>query len=109
MAVKNNVAVGPLTGISFAGGVFGDGGTLRIINSTVSDNSASFGFFGGVYQSGGTANIVNTTISNNSTIGVDGGVQTFREQRRFGQHAGELRDPERRHHSLPRPQPQQRC
>ena len=77
MVLSSNEAVGPMGGISFAGGIFGNGGTLNIIDSTVSENSATFGSFGGVYQQGGTANITNTTISGNSTVGINSGVQAF--------------------------------
>jgi hypothetical protein len=48
----------------FGGGIFNGGaGTLTIINSALSGNSAAFG--GGVYN-GGTLNIVNSTISANT-------------------------------------------
>lgn len=60
VAVKGNTA--DLSGIG--GGIYGDGGTLNLTDSTVSGNSATAA--GGLYQQGsGTANITNSTISGN--------------------------------------------
>ena len=47
------------------GGIFNDGGTLTVTNSTISGNRASFG--GGISHGvGGTATVTNSTISGNS-------------------------------------------
>jgi hypothetical protein len=69
VAVKDNTA-------RAAGGVFGDGGTLNLTDSTVSGNSAASdnANVGGVLQSGGTANITNSTISGNRAGQINGGV-----------------------------------
>lgn len=69
VAVKDNTAYS-------VAGIFGDGGTLDLTDSTVSGNSAT-GNAGGVYgviQSGGTANITNTTISGNQAPFLSAGV-----------------------------------
>jgi hypothetical protein len=60
-------------GVVTGGGIFNDGGTLEITNSTVSDNDG-----GGIFNDGGTLEITNSTLSNNlSTNGAgilnDGG------------------------------------
>jgi hypothetical protein len=58
-------------GGGFGGGIFNGGvGTLTIINSALSGNTAAFG--GGIYNAG-TLNIVNSTISDN-TAGEGAGV-----------------------------------
>jgi len=49
----------------FGGGILNDGGMLAVTNSTISGNSASFG--GGISHGvGGTATVTNSTISGNS-------------------------------------------
>jgi len=54
------------------GGIFNGGaGTLTVINSALSGNTADFG--GGVYN-GGTLNVVNSTISGNTANTEGGGV-----------------------------------
>jgi hypothetical protein len=55
-----------------AGGVFGNGGTLNIADSTVSGNWTS-GDVGGIRQDGGTANITNSTVSANQAAGIYAG------------------------------------
>ena len=60
VTVKGNTGNG-----NGVGGIFGRGGTLNLIDSTVSGNSAPS--IGGLYQLGGVANITNSTISSNKT------------------------------------------
>lgn len=60
VTVKENTANG-----NGVGGIFSKRGTLNLIDSTVSGNSATT--LGGLYQVGGTANITNSTISGNET------------------------------------------
>lgn len=55
------------------GGVFNLGGTLTIINSTVSDNSAIYDT-GGVYNNDGTTTIINSIVSNNVATLTAGGI-----------------------------------
>jgi hypothetical protein len=49
------------------GGIFVDGGTLALTNSTVSGNSAATGGGGGVYNVAGTMTVTNSTFSGNSS------------------------------------------
>jgi hypothetical protein len=55
------------------GGIYVDGGTLNLTDSTVSGNSTT-GNVGGVALSGVTANITNSTISGNKAATFGGGV-----------------------------------
>ena len=55
------------------GGIFNNGGTLRIDTSTISGNSAD-DLGGGIYN-GGTASITDSLISGNSAGGVGGGLE----------------------------------
>lgn len=59
-----------------AGGIYSNGGTLNVIDSTVSGNSAASdnANVGGVLQSGGIAKITNSTISGNRAGQINGGV-----------------------------------
>lgn len=61
------------------GGIYAETGTVTILNSTISGNSAApFGSGGGVYMSGaGSVVVTNSTISGNSAAGGGGGVDTF--------------------------------
>jgi hypothetical protein len=59
VAVKGNTS----NPDGIGGGIFVDGGSLELIDSTVSGNSATS--VGGLLQQGGTANITNSTISSN--------------------------------------------
>ncbi|HSH95027.1 MAG TPA: right-handed parallel beta-helix repeat-containing protein, partial [Roseimicrobium sp.] len=54
---------------NFGGGVYNNGGTVAISNSTISGNSASGSFSagGGIYNNSGTVEITNSTISGNSS------------------------------------------
>jgi CSLREA domain-containing protein len=54
------------------GGAILNTGTLTVLNSTVSGNTAS-ALGGGIYNNGGTLNVTNSTISGNSTAPGDGG------------------------------------
>ncbi|WP_157199950.1 right-handed parallel beta-helix repeat-containing protein [Methanogenium cariaci] len=54
------------------GGVYVDGGTLTIENTTITDNTAKYGG-GGVYVGGGTLTVENTTITNNDAFFDNGG------------------------------------
>jgi hypothetical protein len=57
---------------NFGGGILnGSGGTVTIINSTVSENAAPFG--GGIYNSG-TLTVVNSTVSSNMASSEGAGV-----------------------------------
>jgi hypothetical protein len=67
MAIYGNTATG-----QNGGGIFNDTtGTLRVINSTLSGNSATLG--GGVYNSG-SLTLTNATISGNTAANFGGGV-----------------------------------
>src|ERR1041385_7828029 len=66
-AIYGNTATG-----QNGGGIFNDTtGTLRVINSTLSGNSATLG--GGVYNSG-SLTLTNATISGNTAANFGGGV-----------------------------------
>ena len=69
VAVKDNTA-------GTVGGIYGIGGTLNLIDSTVSGNSSTTGLVGGVGQEKGSVNITNSTISGNKAgeTGLAGGV-----------------------------------
>ena len=66
VAVKNN------TTSNDGGGIYGNGGSLSITNSTVSGNSAMVA--GGLRQNDGTATIVNSTITGNKADQFGGGI-----------------------------------
>ena len=55
------------------GGIYNDGGTLTVTNSTLSGNSATSFGGGGIYDLGGTLTVTNTTFSHNSATGSTGG------------------------------------
>jgi hypothetical protein len=48
------------------GGIYNDGGTVNVTNSTLSNNTVKDGRGGGIYNNGGTVNATNSTFSNNS-------------------------------------------
>jgi len=55
------------SGSSFGGGgIFNNGGTVNLTNSTVSGNSANGGSGGGILNLGGTVNLTSSTVSGNS-------------------------------------------
>ncbi|MEG4943736.1 Calx-beta domain-containing protein [Microcoleus sp. F4-D5] len=56
--------------ISDGGGIYNDGGTVNVTNSTLSNNTVTGdtvtgGRGGGIYNNGGTVNAINSTFSNN--------------------------------------------
>jgi CSLREA domain-containing protein len=57
-------------GFNFGGGIFSNGGTLTVSDSTFRDNSAFVG--GAINQTSGTVTITNSTFSGNSSLD-DGG------------------------------------
>jgi hypothetical protein len=67
-------------GVSLGGGIFNNGGTLTITNSTLSGNSASAagggvsGEGGGIFNNNGTLTITNSTLSGNSASDAGGGI-----------------------------------
>jgi hypothetical protein len=99
LIIRNSVLTGNTA--ENGGGMFNQGGTLTVINSTISNNHADTGSGGGVISSGpltiinstisgntafrtggievgaGIADITNTTISGNLAIANGGGVQTL--------------------------------
>ena len=69
LTISNGNVGGPAGG----GGIFNNGGTLILTNSSVSGNSASTG--GGIYALGGVTSIVNSTVSSDSAgSGFGGGI-----------------------------------
>jgi CSLREA domain-containing protein len=72
--LKLTIANGLSTGAA-GGGIYDDGGTVNVINSTFSGNSAS-GDGGGILNNGGTVSVTNSTFSGNSssTGAVGGGI-----------------------------------
>ena len=57
---------------SSGGGIYNNGGTLTVTNSTFSDNSAPEG--GGIYNNSGTLTVTNSTFSGNSAGYPGGGI-----------------------------------
>jgi hypothetical protein len=53
------------------GGIYSNGGTLTLTNSTVSRNTVYYLQGGGIYSNGGTLTLTNSTVSGN--VGTDGG------------------------------------
>ena len=52
--------------VSDGGGIYNDGGTVNVTNSTLSNNTVREGRGGGIYNNGGTVNATNSTFSSNS-------------------------------------------
>jgi hypothetical protein len=76
---KTTVSGGSLLGADGdlrGGGGLNAGGTLILLNSTISGNEA-YGGGGGVSNSGGTITITNSTISGNEAYGGGGGVSNL--------------------------------
>jgi CSLREA domain-containing protein len=75
--VSNNFAT--REGGSYGGGIYSESGQLRIIGTTLSQNSAiaayhsGAGCGGGIYINGGTSEITKSTLNRNSTGGYNGG------------------------------------
>ena len=63
--IRNNNAV--TEAYSFGGGIYNGTGTVNVLNSTVSGNTAVLG--GGIYNANGTVNITSSTISSNTATG----------------------------------------
>jgi CSLREA domain-containing protein len=63
-------------GLVVGGGIYNDGGTVTVSNSTFSGNSAGmFGFGGGIYnEAGGTVTVSTSTFSDNSAGNWGGGI-----------------------------------
>jgi parallel beta helix pectate lyase-like protein/S-layer family protein/polymorphic membrane protein len=57
---------------AYGGGIFNEGGTVMMIDSTLSYNNV-YMYGGGVYSQGGTVTVSNSTLSNNASV-VGGGV-----------------------------------
>ena len=56
------------------GGIYNSGGTVNVTNSTFSGNSANTTYGGGINNSGGTVNVTNSTFSSNSAVTGGGGI-----------------------------------
>ena len=56
------------------GGIFNDGGTVTVSDSTLSDNSAPGGGGGGIFAYGGTTSVIDSTLSGNSANNIGGGI-----------------------------------
>ena len=70
--VNNNSATSPYAGESYGGGIcMSGGGSLSLINTTVSGNVVNYNG-GGLYVISGNCELTNTTVTNNHT-GNDGG------------------------------------
>jgi len=65
------ISNGSVTG-NFGGGLFNNGGSLTITNSTVSNNSSDLAA-AGLYNGGGTLSISNSTFTGNTVSGGSGG------------------------------------
>ena len=64
---------------SNGGGIYNNGGTLTVSNSTLSGNSAGSGAGGGgIFNNVGTLTVSNSTISGNSASFGGGGINSFR-------------------------------
>jgi len=71
--VKENTVTGANEN---GGGIFAYGGSLDLVNSTVSQNNAN-GDGGGIATSGARVEIVQSTISNNTALRSGGGMSAF--------------------------------
>ncbi len=58
------------------GGIFNDGGTVTLSNSSLAGNDAEAGFGGGIFNDDGTVTLSNSTLSGNSAIIGGGGIFT---------------------------------
>ena len=86
-------------GTQYGGGIFNDGGTLTVSNTTFSDNSADMGgaiysnyiltvlnstfsgnaagWGGGINTYGGSLTVIDSTFSGNSTVNNGGGIEIY--------------------------------
>jgi CSLREA domain-containing protein len=55
------------------GGIYNNGGTLTVTNSTLSGNTAPLGNGGGIYNNAGTLTVTNSTLSGNPIPNGNGG------------------------------------
>jgi len=81
VTLTNGVApVNPAVGGAAGGGIANFGGSVEVINSRITNNSAPQGFGGGVFNTdvngGGTLKLVSTLVSGN-TAGAGGGISTI--------------------------------
>ncbi len=60
----------------FGGGIYNNGGTVTVSDSTIADNSASAFSGGGIYNGGGTVTVSDSTIANNSAY-QGGGISNY--------------------------------
>jgi CSLREA domain-containing protein len=72
VTLKNGCAEAPPGLSGRGGGVVFYAGDNSIRNSTITENRAEFG--GGIYNGGGTLTIINSTISGNSAVSDGGGI-----------------------------------
>jgi hypothetical protein len=70
-----NSKVSGNTAASNGGGIYSDSGTVNLTNSTVSGNPASYG--GGMFAAYGAVYLTNSTVSGNSAALSGGGILTF--------------------------------
>ncbi|MBA2714247.1 MAG: right-handed parallel beta-helix repeat-containing protein, partial [Rubrobacteraceae bacterium] len=56
------------------GGIFNRGGVLSVVGTTVSDNTAPEGYGGGIWMSNGTMTIDRSTVSGNTASDTGGGI-----------------------------------
>lgn len=70
------VSNGFVTGIGgYGGGIFNNGGTLSVINSTIAQNQAD-NDGGGIYNTGGPLRVLNSTFFTNTAVtGAGGGIE----------------------------------
>ncbi len=75
----NNLTVANGRGAS-GGGIYNNGGTLTVTNSTLSGNSAPYvgTSGGGIINNGGTLTVSNSTLSGNSANYAGGGIENIR-------------------------------
>jgi hypothetical protein len=81
LSLTNGVApVNPAVGGAAGGGIANFGGSVEVVNSRITNNTAPQGFGGGVFNTdvdgGGTLQLVSTLVSGNSA-GAGGGVSTI--------------------------------
>jgi CSLREA domain-containing protein len=77
VTVRNGCADGSGFPDTAGGGILNDGGTLTVMGSTISGNSADFSGGIGIGNAGGTVTVTNSTISGNSADYFGGGIGVF--------------------------------
>ena len=74
--INSTVSANTATGVyRDSGGIYNHAGMLTLINSTVSGNKAYSG--GGIYTNGGTLTLINSTVSGNTTLHSGGGIYNY--------------------------------